>query len=222
MPARYWTREKVIGRLVDLYYRGVRLCSKDILQSKGGLHTAIYFPYEGGSIFGSLAEARNAVADVLEQRGDLDGAQKVRRLNGPRESHNKYSDSKREQVGQEALHWLKKRIETGQDVTIRGLREVDYAMASKLERYVGYHQAFSELGYNAHDFAKHIKHRKEHYFGQLIRLIFRGEDLDKPTVEKKFGKLADALKEHYNGYYEALGLARDFLSEKKSSSLRMR
>ncbi len=219
-----WSRKLIVDGLVQMHQEGYRLRSEEIANYNTGLHNAIYYRTPEGKrkYFVSLAEARTAVAERLHESGDTRGAKKVMRLNEPLPSSNKYSKLKRKKIMVETLAELQRRIKAEEDVSLRYLRETDRPFANRLERYIGYREAFKALHLNAADYAHQVKHRKEHYLGRLIRCIRRGEDLDRLSVEAKDPNLVASLNQHYHGYYRALQTARDSLLSHNKPALATR
>ncbi len=216
MVQRNWTKTKIVDRMVEIHRGGHQLRAEVLQEQDMGLYSSLYYKMPDGrrKYFSSLKDAREAVAQRLESEGDLGGAQSVRDLNKSKKIPNKYSEAKKEQIRRRTLQEFKEKVDAGEDVRIRALRECSREFANRLERYVGYTEAFKHFGLNPHDYARHIKHSPKHYLGQLIRCIRRGDELDRTSMEQQDKTLVGSLNQHFNGYYDALRKAKEWLEQK--------
>lgn len=223
---RYWTADRVLDGLIELYRKGVPLTAIGISDSYSGLYSALYTKYAGKTLFPSLSDARVCVAKRFEEAGDMEAAQKVLALNGPQKAHNKFSEQDWAKRRDELLDELKSRIESGEDLSLRYQQKIG-RFASLCERAFGtYRAAFAAAAekfndpetFNYASSARHIKHDKNYYLNRLVGIAREGKlSLDPTALGKKERLLVARLHCLYKGYYNSLEAAREILEKSGES-----
>lgn len=219
MSEKVWSRETIVDALISLYDSGVPLRSGDISSSNVCLHSAIYYSWKGKpAYFGTLESAREAVAARLRGYGRLEDAEAVIRLNGPRQSPNKFSADDWKSRRRELVRELKGKIAADEDVRYRRQQETDHTFVSMCCRAFGQYQGvFAAAGLKYEDYASHLKRGGDYYLNELIKLIVSGRDLGRDAVSSENPRLVGRLSHISGGYYSALKAAASEL--KKSGKL---
>ncbi|MBW2998624.1 sigma-70 family RNA polymerase sigma factor [Candidatus Woesearchaeota archaeon] len=214
MTQKEWSKKSLVNALIDLHYSGIRLRAEDIQDSDPSITNALYYKNPEGKrlYFDSLSDARVAVSNELNIRGDEEAAKKVLEYNKPCVSHNKYSDEQRQKIIDETLKEFKEKIDAGQDLRLRALRESDRAFCNRLERYVGYSNAFEHFELDKNDYSRLVKYDKSHYLDKLEEHLIAKNPLDRTSLEKIDPHLVSNINSRFDGYYDGLAYLQERLA----------
>lgn len=185
--------------------------------SRTWMHNAIYYEVNGKKkTYGSLIDAREALASFLDKKGRHDDANKVGAYNLPPDRS--MSEEEKELTRQELIKTLHRKIDDGENLGYRAQQSSDRSFVTACNDYFGsYANIFLKEGLNYQSFANRpLNKDPEEYFNLLLNLIESTGTFMRSKLEELDFNLMGRINKYEHGYYNFLNKARLYYVEKNN------